>query len=83
MVSGSFSQQPVLALMVTLGLLLALGALLLRIGPVAFGDVRGAAGPRQGSMVPAFAHMALVLMGGVYLPGPLVALFQHVADLLG
>ena len=82
-VSESFSQQPVPALMVTLGLLLALGGLLLRIGPVAFGDVRGAAGPRQGSMVPAYAHMALVLMGGVYLPGPLVAWFQRVAELLG
>jgi hydrogenase-4 component F len=30
-----------------------------------------------------FAHFALVLTAGVYLPGPLVVWFQHVANLLG
>jgi hydrogenase-4 component F len=28
-------------------------------------------------------HMTLVLVAGIYLPGPLVAWFQHVARLLG
>jgi hydrogenase-4 component F len=30
-----------------------------------------------------FAHLALVLAAGIYLPAPLVAWFQHVATLLG
>jgi hydrogenase-4 component F len=30
-----------------------------------------------------FAHLALVLTAGIWLPGPLVVWFQHVAALLG
>jgi hydrogenase-4 component F len=30
-----------------------------------------------------FAHLALVLTAGIWLPGPLVVWFQHVAELLG
>jgi hydrogenase-4 component F len=30
-----------------------------------------------------YAHFALVLIAGVYLPAPLVAWFRHVAALLG
>jgi hydrogenase-4 component F len=30
-----------------------------------------------------FAHLALVLVAGIYLPAPVVAWFQHVARLLG
>jgi hydrogenase-4 component F len=30
-----------------------------------------------------FVHLALVLGAGIFLPGPLVAWFQHVAGLLG
>ena len=37
----------------------------------------------QASYVPMFAHLALVLAAGVYLPPALVAWFQHVAGLLG
>jgi hydrogenase-4 component F len=29
-----------------------------------------------------YAHLALVLVAGVYLPSPLVAWFQHIANLL-
>jgi hydrogenase-4 component F len=35
------------------------------------------------SYVPMFAHLALVLIAGIWLPSPLVAWFQHVAALLG
>ena len=43
----------------------------------------GPTGPVTASYVPMFAHLALVLIAGVWLPGPLVAWFQHVAALLG
>jgi hydrogenase-4 component F len=35
------------------------------------------------SYIPMFAHLTLVLIAGIYLPGPLVTWFQHVAALLG
>ena len=39
--------------------------------------------PAEASHVPMFAHLALVLGAGVYLPPPLVAWFQQVAGALG
>jgi hydrogenase-4 component F len=30
-----------------------------------------------------YAHFAVVLVAGIFLPGPLVTWFQHVAQLLG
>jgi hydrogenase-4 component F len=50
---------------------------------VAFGEPRGPTGPVKASYVPIFAHLALVLIAGIWLPAPLVAWFQHVAMLLG
>jgi hydrogenase-4 component F len=82
-VSSTFARQPILALLLVLGLLLALGALLLRLSSVAFGAVRGLTGPVRASSLPIFAHLGLVSMAGVYLPWPLVVWFQHVAVLLG
>jgi hydrogenase-4 component F len=65
------------------GLLVAFGALFLRVGTLAFGDPTGATGPVKASYVPMFAHLGLVLIAGVYLPPPLVAWFQQVAGALG
>jgi hydrogenase-4 component F len=66
-----------------LGILVALGALLLRLGEVAFGKPVGSSAPVEASYLPLFAHLSLVLAAGVYLPGPLVTWFQNVARLLG
>jgi len=82
-VSSTFARQPLLAVLLVIGLLVALGALLLRVSSVAFGEVRGPVRRVQASYVPIFAHLGPVLVAGVYLPGPLVAWFQHVAVLLG
>jgi hydrogenase-4 component F len=82
-ISSTFSRQPALALLLVAGLLLALGALLLRLQDLAFGEVKGETGPVQASYVPLAVHIALVLLAGIYLPGPLVAWFQHVAQMLG
>jgi hydrogenase-4 component F len=83
LVSSTFARQPVLALLLVVGLMVAFGALLARLSSVAFGPVRGPVAPAEASLLPMFAHLALVLVGGVYLPAPLVAWFQHVAVLLG
>jgi hydrogenase-4 component F len=82
-VSSTFARQPLLALILVFGLLLAFGALMLRLTTVAFGRPRGSTAPAQASFVPMFAHLALVLAAGIYLPAPLVVWFQHVARLLG
>ncbi|HVA13682.1 MAG TPA: hydrogenase 4 subunit F [Stellaceae bacterium] len=82
-VSSTFARSPLLALVLVFGLLLALGALLLRLNSIAFGEPRGPTGPVKASYAPLVTHFALVLAVGIYLPGPLVAWFQHVATLLG
>ena len=39
--------------------------------------------PAEASYAPMYAHLALVLSAGIYLPPPLVTWFQNVAGLLG
>ena len=82
-VSSTFAREPWLAVALILGLLIALGALLMRLNGLAFGEPRGSTAPAQASYLPMFAHLALVFIGGVYLPGALVTWFQNVAGLLG
>src|SRR5215218_3346521 len=82
-VSSTFARQPWLAIPLVLGLLIAFGALLLRLGGLAFGEPAGSTAPVEASYVPMFAHLGLVCTAGIYLPPPLVAWFQHVAALLG
>ena len=82
-VSSTFSRQPLLAIPLVLGLLVAFGALLLRLNGFVFGEPVGSRAPVQASYVPMFAHLALVFVAGIYLPPALVAWFQHVASILG
>jgi hydrogenase-4 component F len=82
-VSSTFARQPLLALPLVLGLMLAVGALLLRLQGIVFGPAHGPQAKVRGSYLPLFLHLALVLIAGLYLPGPLVRWFEHVAGLLG
>jgi hydrogenase-4 component F len=81
-VSSTFAREPWLAIPLVLGLLIGFGALLLRLNGLAFGEPTGSTAPAEASYVPMFAHLALVLAGGLYLPPPLVTWFQHVAGML-
>jgi len=83
MVSSTFARAPLLAILLVFGLLVAFGALVLRLNGIAFGEPRGHNHPVKASYVPQFAHLALVLAAGLYLPPQLVAWFQHVSQLLG
>jgi hydrogenase-4 component F len=82
-VSSTFARAPLLAIPLVLGLLVAFGALFLRLNGLAFGEPRGATYPVKASYGPLFAHLGLVLVAGLYLPAQLVAWFQHVSQLLG
>jgi hydrogenase-4 component F len=81
-VSSTFARAPLLAILLVVGLLVAFGALLLRLNGLAFGESTGSTVPVQASYIPLFAHLGLVFVAGFYLPAPLVAWFQHVATLL-
>jgi hydrogenase-4 component F len=65
------------------GLLVAFGALVLRLQAVTFGEPSGPAGGVKASYVPLFIHMAVVLAAGLWLPEPMVAWFRAVAAQLG
>lgn len=83
-VSSTFAQQPLLAIPLVFGLLVAFGALLLRLIGMAFGEAtESKESAVKSSLVPLYAHLALVLLAGLYLPQHLVAWFQNVARLLG
>jgi hydrogenase-4 component F len=82
-VSSTFAREPLLAIPLVIGLLVAFGSLLLRVNSLAFGEPLGSTAPAKASYVPLYAHLALVLAAGLYLPPPLVAWFQYVAARLG
>src|SRR5689334_2756552 len=63
-VSSTFAREPLLALPLVIGLLVALGALLWRLNGLAFGRPRGATGPGEASYAPMYAHLGLVLTAG-------------------
>ena len=81
-VSSTFARQPWLALLLVFGLLLAFGALVLRLQGMAFGEPSPGDRRSTASSLPIAAHLGLVLAAGLYLPPPLVAWFQHVAAML-
>src|SRR5438067_1232369 len=82
-VSSTFARQPLLAIPLVFGLLVAFGALLLRLGGVVFGEPRGSIAPDKASYIPFVAHLAIVVIAGIWLPGPVVSWFHNVAQLLG
>jgi hydrogenase-4 component F len=82
-VSSTFAREPLLAIPLVLGLLVAFGALFLRLSGLAFGEPGGPTEPAKASFVPMYVHFALVLAAGLYLPPALVVWFQHIAGLLG
>ena len=82
-VTSTFARQPLLAILLVFGLLIAFGALFLRLNSIAFGEPRGTNAKTTASFAPLFAHLALVFAAGVYLPPQMVSWFQNVAKLLG
>jgi hydrogenase-4 component F len=82
-VTSTFARQPFLAVLLVAGLLVAFGALFLRLNGIAFGEPVGSAAPAKASYVPMYVHFAIVFAAGIYLPPILVVWFQHIARLLG
>jgi hydrogenase-4 component F len=82
-VSSTFARQPLLAVPLVLGILIAFGALLLRLQGMAFGEPSPGAAPAKASVLPMITHFGLVLAAGLYFPPLLTEWFQHVARMLG
>jgi hydrogenase-4 component F len=82
-VTSTFAREPLLAIVLVVGLLVAFGALFLRLNDIAFGEPVGSNAPVKASYVPMYVHFAIVMTAGLYLPPTLVVWFQHVASLLG
>src|SRR6185437_12410426 len=83
LVSSSFARQPLLAVVLVFGLIVAFGALMLRLNSIAFGEPRGPTAKARASYVPMFVHLTLVFVACVYMPPALIAWFRNVATLLG
>jgi hydrogenase-4 component F len=79
----TFAREPWLALLVAAGLLIGFGAALLRMQDVLFGVPNEPALKVSASPVPLTAHLALVLIAGLYLPPGLIGWLQRAAELLG
>ena len=82
-VSSTFARQPLLAVPLVFGLLIAFGALLIRLQGLAFGEPSPGDAPARASYLPMFGHLALVLAAGIFFPPLITGWFQHVARLLG
>jgi len=82
-VSSTFAREPWLAVILVVGILVALGGLFLRLDTIAFGEPRGPTARAQASYLPMFAHLAIVFVAGFYIPPVLVVGFENVAKLLG
>jgi hydrogenase-4 component F len=83
LVSTTFARQPLLAVVLVIGLLLSIGALFKWLQEILFGEPKGPKDSVKASYVPLFIHLALVLMAGLWLPDTIVRWFRTVAALLG
>jgi hydrogenase-4 component F len=83
LVSSSFARQPLYAIVLVFGLVVAFGALILRLQNVLFGEPKGPVGKVKASYIPLFVHLAFVLIAGLWLPEPIVRWFRIVAAQLG
>lgn len=82
-VTAAIQQQPLLAACLVLGLLISLGGLFWRLNQMAFGEPSPNASDHHGPLWPIALNLGLVLLFGIFIPGPVALWFQHVAKLLG
>jgi len=83
LVSSAISRQPLLTLVLVIGLLVAFAVLLLRLHELLFGEPTGKSERVRASYVPLFIHLVLVLIAGLWLPNAVVGWFRGVAAMLG
>ncbi|MGO9817434.1 MAG: hydrogenase 4 subunit F [Acidocella sp.] len=83
LITSTFARAPILAVLLGFGILLAFGALLMRMTELCFGEPSPGSHAVTASSVPIFLHLGIVLLVGLALPTFLYDWFAHVAALLG
>jgi hydrogenase-4 component F len=83
LITSTFARAPILAALLSLGILLAFGALLMRVTSLCFGPPSAGSYTMTATSVPIFLHLGIVLLVGLALPAFLYDWFGHVAVLLG
>jgi len=81
--TSTFAREPLLALAVAFGLLVALGALLMRLQDILFGEPTTPNLPVSAASAPIFVHLSLILIAGMFLPPAVVLWFKRAAEMLG
>ena len=76
-------EQPWATPILLLALGVAFGAIFGRVQPMVFGETTAAPLPHSPALAPVFAHLALVLMLGLYMPPFLAQWFRLAATLIG
>ncbi len=82
-ITTTFASQPILAVILVLGIIIAFGALIMHLQKILFGEPVGVSHKVKASSLPMFLHLVLVLLAGLWLPQILVDWFQQVAKVLG
>lgn len=83
LITSTFARAPLLAVLLGLGILLAFGALLLRMTGLCFGPPNPGNASSTAAATPILLHLGLVLAVGIAMPGILYTWFAHAAALLG
>ncbi|HET7261684.1 MAG TPA: hydrogenase 4 subunit F [Casimicrobiaceae bacterium] len=76
-------EQPWAAPLLLAALGIAFAAMFSRVQPMVFGDTTASRLPIRPAMLPVFAHLALVLMLGVWIPPALAEWYRQAARLIG
>lgn len=76
-------EQPWTTPILLLALGVAFGAIFRRVQPMVFGEPHSLPLPHSPALLPVFAHLLLVLLLGLYIPGQLAAWFRVAAGLIG
>ena len=83
LITSTFARAPILAVFLGLGILLAVGALVVHMTALCFGEPSPGSHAMTASSAPIFLHLGIVLLVGLALPSFLYDWFVHVAELLG
>jgi hydrogenase-4 component F len=76
-------EQPWATPILLLALGVAFGAIFRRVQPMVFGEPHSLPLPHSPALLPVFAHLLLVLLLGLYIPGQLADWFRLAARLIG
>ena len=79
----AMQQQPWATPILLLSLAVAFAAIFGRVQPMVFGETQGKRLPHPPALLPVFAHLALVLMLGLYIPPYLAEWYRAAARLIG